>query len=235
MQELTGRTSTQEEFFHTFNDLIEHNRQIVLTSDRAPDEIATLADRMRTRFKSGLVQDIGSPSIEMRMAILETKALQRNQKLPDDIINYLAEYCDANNYNVREMEGALKKVLFYAQIKEKLSPDITDCKDALYDAGSQKVQTTADKIIDEVCKYFSITTEEIKSRSRKKEIVEPRMIAIYLIDEKISMPLSNIALIFGQKDHTSAMHARNKITMDIKNNVPRIKRAVEDISRLVNN
>jgi chromosomal replication initiator protein len=133
------------------------------------------------------------------------------------------------------MEGHLKKIIFYAQLKNKTQPDLDDCKDALKEVqDTQKYQTTADKIIGEVCKYFDITRDDITGKRRNREFVEPRMIAVYLISEILNVPLINIGQILGGRDHTTVMHARNKIETQVAKD-PRTKRIVTDITKMVDN
>jgi len=235
IQFIRDKKGTQEEFFHTFNDLIQNGKQVVLTSDRHPDEMPTLEDRMRSRFKSGLIQDVTNPDIEMWMAILQKKAKAESYRLKDDICQYLAKYAHEKNLNVREMEGNLTKITFYASLKNKTEPDFDDCHEALKEVhDTTKYQTTAENIIGEVCKYFDITKDDIVGKRRNREFVEPRMIAIYLIAEVLNIPLINIGQMIGGRDHTTIMHARNKIEGQIESD-QRIKRIVKDIKKMIDN
>ena len=235
IQFIRDKKGTQEEFFHTFNDLIQNGKQVVLTSDRHPDEMPTLEERMRSRFKSGLIQDITSPDIEMWMAILQKKANLENYRLSDEICRYLANYAFEKGLNVREMEGNLTKIIFMAGLRGKAEPNMDDCRDALKEVqDNSKYQTTAERIIGEVCKYFDITRDDIVGKRRNREFVEPRMIAIYLIAEFLDLPLINIGQLVGGRDHTTVMHARNKIEGQVTSD-QRIKRIVGDISKMINN
>ena len=235
VQFIRDKKGTQEEFFYTFNDLIQNGKQIVLTSDRHPDEMPTLEDRMRSRFKGGLIQDITTPDVEMWLAILQKKASFENYKLSDEVCMFLAKHAFEKGLNVREMEGNLTKVIFYASLRNKIEPSIDDCLDALKEVqDTTKYQTTAEKIIGEVCKYFNITRDDIIGKRRNREFVEPRMIAIYLISEVLGIPLISIGQMIGGRDHTTVMHARNKIEAQLQND-QRIKRIVNDISKLVSN
>ncbi|MCL2851326.1 MAG: chromosomal replication initiator protein DnaA [Firmicutes bacterium] len=235
IHDIENKTGTQEEFFHTFNDLYQNGKQIVLTSDRHADKFQSLTERMRSRFKSGLIQDITSPDVEMRMAILQKKASLENQKLEPEIIKLLAERAFENQMNIRDMEGILQKVIFYAGLKGRDRPAIEDCYEAL---GGQersevkKVNTTADTIISAVCKYFNIKKDDLIGKKRSREIVEPRMITIYLITEILNIPLVNIGKLIGNRDHTTIMHGRNKIEGMIKTDA-RIKRIVDDLRGIV--
>ncbi|MDR0383741.1 MAG: chromosomal replication initiator protein DnaA [Christensenellaceae bacterium] len=236
MQELTNKPSIQEEFFHTFNDLFEHGRQVVITSDRPPDDIKTLADRMRSRFKSGVVQDIGNPDIEMRMAILYKKASLENRYLSPEVSTYIAEHSFNNNENVREMEGHLFKVIFYAELKGKVQPDIEDCRAAIAESGENdlsKVENKGQFIIDCVAEYFNLTEDDITGNKRTKEIADARMVACYLLTENLSIPLSNIGEMLGGRSHATVIYARDKVAKQLKTDTE-LKKAINDILLLFN-
>jgi chromosomal replication initiator protein len=233
MQEISNKPGVQEEFFHTFNDLFEHSRQIVVTSDRPPDEISTLAERMRSRFKSGIIQDISNPKTEMRIAILQKKAALEGKYLPADVAEYIAEYSFDNDENIREMEGHLFKVVFYAELRGKAMPDLEDCYSALADthdtsAGSDK----GTKIIETVAKYFNITPAELTGKKRTREIAEARMIAAYIMTENLDVPLINIGEMLGGRDHTTVIYSRDKIAAEMKTN-KKLKTAVIDLTEQI--
>jgi len=233
IQFIRDKQGTQEEFFHTFNDLIQNGRQIVLTSDRHPDEMPTLDERMRSRFKSGLIQDITTPDIEMCMAILQKVANLENYRLSDEVCTFLAENAIANKLNIRDMKGTLEKVIFYTGLRNKPEPTLDICHEALKETNdNSKFQTTADTIIGHVCAYFNIKKDDIIGKRRNREFVEPRMFAIYLITEFLNIPLINIGQLLGGRDHTTVMHGRNKIAGQL-NNDPRTKRIIGDISKLI--
>lgn len=225
IQFISKAESTQEEFFHTFNELYENGKQIIIASDRPPREIATLQERLRSRFSMGLIQDIQSPDYETRLAILLKKAQEENYTVADDVIEYLAEHFDTN---IREMEGILSKVWFYASLTCKKTATMDDMKEALKDHDfSDKQNLTADRIIDCVCKYFSVKREDLLGKKKNKEIVEPRQICMYTICNLLDMPLLSIGQLFD-RDHTTVIHARDKITQLMEEN-QRIKIAVGDI------
>jgi len=233
IQFIADKPSTQEEFFHTFNDLVQNGRQVVLTSDRHPDDMPKLQERMRSRFKSGLIQDIGSPDVEMRTAILHKKAIMENEHVPEEIIAYLARLAVDQDMNIRDMGGMLNKVIQYARLMNRPIPTIEDCATILNDTPQdKKVQTTADNIIDQVCKYFNITKADIIGKRRNREFVEPRMFAIYLITEFLNIPLVSIGQLLGNRDHTTIMHGRNKIQSLLATD-NRVKMIVKDISKMV--
>ena len=233
IQFIRDKKGIQEEFFHTFNDLIQNGRQVVLTSDRHPDEMSTLEERMRSRFKMGLIQDITTPDKEMWLAILQKKASNENQKLAPEVLKFLSGYAYEKNINVREMEGILTKITLYARMNNKNEPDLDDCNAALREtADTAKYQTTAEKIIEAVGKYFNVTRDDITGKRRNREFVEPRMISIYLISEFLNIPLLNIGQLLGGRDHTTVMHARNKIEGQVQTD-QRIKRIVGDIKKMI--
>jgi chromosomal replication initiator protein len=221
-------------FNSSFNDLYQNGKQIVLVSDRHADKFVTLEERMRSRFKSGLIQDITSPDIEMRMAILQKKSALENHRLDSKVVEFLAQHAFENDLNIRDMEAILFKVIFYAGLKNREKPTIEDCEAALRDnqAEEKYVRTTATTIIDSVCKYFNIERNDIVGKRRNREFVEPRMVAIYLITEVLNIPLVNIGQLLGGRDHTTIIHSRNKITTMIKKD-ERMKRIIKDLTKLI--
>jgi len=233
IQFIADKPSTQEEFFHTFNDLVQNGRQVVLTSDRHPNDMPKLQERMRSRFKSGLIQDIGSPDVEMRTAILQKKAALENQRIDDKVIQHLAKIAADTGANIRDMEAMLFKVIFYVGLMNRTSPTIEDCDNALkVGEPDKKVQTTADHIIDQVCKYFNVKKSDIVGKRRNREFVEPRHFAMYLISECLNIPLVNIGQVLGNRDHSSVLHGRNKI-QSLLTTDNRVKMIVKDISKMV--
>ncbi len=209
VQFFENKPSVQEELFHTFNELHNENRQIILTSDRMPKDIPSLEERLRTRFEWGIIADVQPPSIETKVAILQMKAEQERYVIPRDVFFLIAERVESN---IREMESLLSRVSLYAKM---LNQDITIelASESLKDyIDHKKVQMSADTIINATCKYFNITRDDIVSKKKTKEIVEPRQIAIFLILEFLSLPLASIGQIFGGRDHTTVIHARDKIT-----------------------
>lgn len=216
IQFISNKKETQEEFFHTFNEMTLSNKQVIICSDRPPKEIATLEDRLRTRFASGLIHDIQKPDIETRIAILHKKSQLEKYYAEDEVINYIAEHIDTN---IRELEGKLSEVYFLATLSGKKIATMDEVKDIFSNQKEElKNDLTPDKIISVVCDYFNISYQDIIGKKKNKEIVEPRMIAIYLISELLNLPLVNIGKIFGGRDHTTIMHSRDKISQDLKVN-----------------
>ena len=232
IQFITNKNETQEEFFHTFNDLYQNNKQIIIASDRSPKEIATLSDRLRSRFSSGLIQDVQSPDFETRVAILRKKAQLERYIIDDEVINFIAEKI---NTNIREMEGLLSKVYFFATLLGKKSASLDEAKEAFKeDMDEKREDLTPDTIIDATCKYFAISKADIVGKKKNKEVVEPRMIAIYLISEMLDLPLVAIGKLFGGRDHTTIIHARDKITEQVKEG-GRVKTLVSAVKEIINN
>ena len=231
IQFISKKTSTQEEFFNTFNELQMNGKQIIISSDRPAKEIEILEERLRTRMEMGLVQDLQSPDFETRVAILRKKCQLEKYSVDDDVINYIAEHIDSN---VRELKGMLTKVYFLSNLLGKSSADINDAKEAFNDKFEEKNEggSTAEKIIETVCNYFDISNKDITGKKKNKEVVEPRMIAIYLISEMLELPLISIGKLFGGRDHTTIMHARDKIALELKTS-KKTQTLVNDIKQML--
>lgn len=216
IQFISKKTSTQEEFFNTFNDLTQFNKQVIIASDRPPKEIPDLAERIISRLSQGLLQDLTHPDFETRVAILRKKCQVEKYSITDDAISMIAEKIDSN---VRELEGMLSKVCFLAGLLGKTTATIDDVKEACNEKYEDETPDAGvDDIINAVCEYFLVTREELVGKKKSKEIVEPRMIAIYMISEILELPLVTIGKIFGGRDHTTIMHARDKVNIEIKTN-----------------
>lgn len=229
IQFIANKTSTQEEFFHTFNDLHDKGKQIIISSDRPPKEINPLEERLRSRFGWGLIADIQPPDFETRLAILQKKALIQNYNISDDVLAYIAEQ---NDSNVRVLEENLTRVYFHSKLfEEPLTVELA-AKVLKDSTGEANEALSIDVIIDTCCRYYKVTKEDLFSKKKNKEIVYPRQMCIYLITEILSMPLATIGQIFGGRDHTTIMYARDKIAAELKNN-PRIKTACQDIRNII--
>lgn len=210
IQFLANKTSTQEALFHTFNDLYQNKKQIVLSSDRHPKELTFLEERLKSRFQSGLTVDITNPSVETRVAILRKKAEIKKFSVSNEVIFFIAEHISSN---VRELEGALSKVMFYCSLMKKEVCDIDTAKEALKDYIDVTTHVISiDNIVDATCTYFNIKRADIVGKKKVKNIVNARQIAIYLINDMLGIPLTSIGEYFGGRDHTTVMYARDKIT-----------------------
>ena len=213
IQFIAGKESTQEEFFHTFNALYDAHKQIVVTSDRPPKEIQSLEERLISRFEWGLVTDIQPPDFETRMAIIKKKSEKETITLPEDVFYFLAEKVKTN---IRELEGALIRVVAYSKlIGKEVSVDLV--KEVLKDMiieGEKKV--TIDLIQKKVSEYFDIKLSDMRAKKRSKAIAYPRQVAMYLTRQLTDFSLPEIGDQFGGRDHTTVIHACEKIENDLK-------------------
>ncbi|HMX07231.1 MAG TPA: chromosomal replication initiator protein DnaA, partial [Microthrixaceae bacterium] len=208
-QFMEGKEQLQEEFFHTFNTLYESQRQIVLSSDRPPDAIATLEDRLRSRFKMGLITDIQPPAFETRLAILQKKNEQAATSVPADVLSYIAEHI---TYNIRELEGALIRVGAYAALNQtELTVDLA--AEILADTikSTKPRQITPELILTQTAEYFKMDVEQLQSRSRTRNLVHARQIAMYVCRELTDLSYPQIGREFGGRDHTTVIHAYEKV------------------------
>jgi len=208
IQFMGGREGFQEEFFHTFNELRDKGKQIIITSDRAPKDIPGIEQRLISRFEWGMVADIQAPDLETRMAILRTKMEKRGVVIQEDILFYIAENIQNN---VRELEGALNKLAVYQQMENK-GLMLEQAKNLLASviSGKKKI-TSIRKIAESVAEFYNISMDELLKQSRKKEYVKPRQIAMYLIRKELETSFPSIGDFFGGRDHTTVMHAVEKI------------------------
>jgi chromosomal replication initiator protein len=208
IQFLAGKEGTQEEFFHTFNELRDKGRQIIITSDRPPKEIPAIEQRLISRFEWGMVADIQPPDLETRMAILRTKMEKRGVSITEDILFFIAENIQ---HNVRELEGALNRLAVYQQMENR-GLVLEQAKNILASIiSSKKRVTSAKKIAESVAEFYNITIEDLIKQSRKKEFVKPRQIAMYLIRKELDNSFPSIGDFFGGRDHTTVMHAVEKV------------------------
>ena len=228
IQFIAGKERTQEEFFHTFNALYEANKQIILSSDKSPKEIVTLEDRLRSRFEWGLIADMQAPDIETRIAILRKKAQLENLDVPNDIMVFIAEKIASN---IRELEGALNRVIAYSSLTEN-EITVELATEALKDIlSTNKVRTiNCNTIQDAVARYFDIRPDDFKSKKRSRDIAFPRQIAMYLCRELTDMSLPKIGQAFGGRDHTTVIHACDKIIGEFKTN-SETKRAINELKK----
>ncbi|MEI6835271.1 MAG: chromosomal replication initiator protein DnaA [Candidatus Falkowbacteria bacterium] len=234
VQFMGGKDGTQQEFFHTFNELQQGDKQIVLTSDRPPKSLPAIEARLISRFESGMVADVGRPDMETKIAILEKKALEKNFPLSAEILNLLAK---SVQNNIRELEGILNKIIAVHQIKN-ISITEKSVKEILSDfvANTQTKSTSNKEVIDAVCRFYDISNKDLIGSSRKKELVWPRQIAIYLMREEIRTSYPSIGHEMGGRDHTTAMHAYNKISREIKENEnEKVKQEIASIKQLFTN
>lgn len=231
VQFLAKKQSTQEEFFHTFNELYSQNKQIVLSADCHPKEIELLSERLKTRFEGGLMAQVLPPDIETKIAILQKKAEMRKYILSLDVALYLAENSDND---VRSLEGMLNKVIFASMLHEEpITIDLA--KEALSECvpvGGEKEALTAESIIDSVCDFYKIQRSDLLGKKKTKDVVEPRQICAYLMTELLSIPLVTVGQELGGRDHTTVIHARDKIAELIKENT-RVETEIKDLKNMI--
>ncbi|UMZ75187.1 chromosomal replication initiator protein DnaA [Natranaerofaba carboxydovora] len=231
IQFLAGKEQTQEEFFHTFNSLHENNKQIIISSDRPPKEIPTLEDRLRSRFEWGLITDIQAPDLETRIAILRKKAHLEKLELPNDVIVYIANQIDTN---IRELEGGLIRVIAYSSLANKKITTET-AKEALKDIlpnKQQPKQITTENIQKTVAHYFGLKVDDLKAKKRTRTVAFPRQIAMYLARELTENSLPKIGEDFGGRDHTTVMHAHEKISRDLEKD-NRLDQTIKEVKDLL--
>jgi chromosomal replication initiator protein len=227
IQFLAKREETQTEFFHTFNALHEKERQIVIASDRPPQELG-MEERLQSRFRLGLCVDVQPPDLETRIAILQLKAQRERVHVPDDVIEFVASKFDQN---IRELEGALVRVVAWSDLTGQ-SIGIELAEQALEDLLPQaEAEIPAALIMEETAKYFGLTVDDLTSKSRSRPLTTARHVAMYLVRECTGMTLPKIGEIFA-RDHTTALHGINKINSSMRNREP-IYRQVQDLSRIV--
>ncbi len=230
IQFIAGKERTQEEFFHTFNALYEANKQIIISSDRPPKEIPTLEDRLRSRFEWGLIADIQAPDFETRMAILKKKADVEKLNIPNEVMVYIATKIKSN---IRELEGALIRIVAFSSLTNKeISVDLAS--EALKDIISSKQtrQVTIDIIQEVVANYYNLKIEDLKSARRTRNIAFPRQIAMYLSRKLTDMSLPKIGEEFGGRDHTTVIHAYEKISNNLKKDES-LQNAINELNKRI--
>ncbi len=230
IQFIEKKKAVQEEFFHTFNELVAKGKQIVISSDHPPKELTLLEERLRTRFSGGLLFDILPPNYETKIAILKRKALEKKCIVPDDVLTFLAQ--DSGD-DVRTLEGRLTKVIFASKLHEE-PISISLARSALSEAVSEsgKEEITPLSVINAVTGYYKISRQDLIGKSKKKEIVIPRQICCYLMCELLSLPLISIGNELGGRDHTTILYSRDKVDEMCRVN-DKIAKDVDDIKNII--
>ncbi|MCF2643366.1 MAG: chromosomal replication initiator protein DnaA [Lachnospiraceae bacterium] len=215
IQFIIGKESTQEEFFHTFNELRDARKQIVISSDKPPKDMETLEERIRSRFEWGLTADIGSPDYETRMAILKRKAEMDNFELDDEIFSYIANNIKSN---IRELEGALNKLMAFSNLVQMpITMDLAVKELQNVISPDKPNEITPQLVLDVVCEHFQVSLDQLKSKSRSSNIARPRQIAMYLCKNMTDISLDGIGELLGGRDHSTVIHGVNKITEEYEN------------------
>ncbi|WP_038038228.1 chromosomal replication initiator protein DnaA [Thermorudis peleae] len=214
IQFIAGKESTQEEFFHTFNALYQAGKQIVLSSDRPPKAIHNLTDRLRSRFEGGLIADVQPPDLETRQAILAEKGRELGVTIPPDVLEYIARKVESN---IRELEGALNRVVALSQLYHR-PVTLELAVEALTDAHTeaQRRQLTPEAVLDTICRYYRISTADLVGPGRRRDIVVPRQVAMYLLREELGLSLVEIGQRLGGRDHTTVLHGIEKIEQQLQ-------------------
>ena len=227
IQFMEGKEQLQEEFFHTFNTLHDAQRQIVLSSDRPPDAIATLEDRLRSRFKMGLITDIQPPDFETRLAILQKKGEQAGSKVPPDVLEFIATNI---TYNIRELEGALIRVGAYATLNDtELTVDLAGEILADTISSTKPRQITPALILEQTATMFGLEVEQLQSKSRTRDLVNARQVGMYVCRELTDLSYPQIGKEFGGRDHTTVIHAYEKVSTRMKER----RKTYEDVTQLI--
>lgn len=232
IQFLTGKEETQVEFFHTFNALYEQGKQIVISSDRHPKDIATLEERLRSRFEGGLITDIQPPDLETRIAILQYKSSIENLKITNDAIAYIASNIPSN---IRELEGALNRVKYYALVNNSPIINLSLTETVMDDIlpNKQKQALSPNLIKDCVSSYFNLQSGDLASPRRDQSITKPRHIAMYLCQTLLHMSLNEIGEHFGKRDHTTVLNGTKKITNNLKTDVS-LQKSIQELTDIIN-
>ncbi len=216
VQFISGKEKTQIEFFHTFNALYEKNKQIIISSDRPPKAIKTLEERLRSRFEGGMIADVGYPDFETRLAILKFKANSKNVELPDDILTYIAS---TFKNNIRELEGALNKVIIHNNLSQEKPITLDDVKRILNShTDIPKKVINPKQILKTVAEFYDVDEKHLIMKIRRQEIVKPRQVAMFLLRNECKASYPSIGSKLGGRDHTTVMHACLKIEKELKKN-----------------
>lgn len=230
IQFIANKKAVQEEFFHTFNELVSRGKQIVITSDQPPRELTALEERLRTRFSGGLVCDVMPPNLETKIAILKQKAFEKKCIVPDDVLSFLAQ--DSGD-DVRTLEGRLTKVVFASKLHEQ-PITVALARNALHEAvsESESEEITPADVINAVTGFYKVTKSELLGKCKKKELVLPRQVCCYLMCELLSLPLMSIGKELGDRNHTTVLYSRNKVE-EMMNVSDKLANEIDDIKNII--
>lgn len=230
IQFISGKNAVQEEFFHTFNELVSKNKQIIITSDQHPKQLSTLQDRLKTRFQGGLIVDMIPPDYETKIAILKVKAMEKRTLVPDEVLSFLAQ--DSGD-DIRTLEGRLTKVIFASKLHEEpISVELARnaLKEAVSEGGAEEL--TPASIVNAVVGFYDVTKEELVGKCKKKELVVPRQVCCYLMCELLTLPLISIGKELGGRNHTTILYSRDKISELISVN-DKLAKEIDDIKNII--
>jgi chromosomal replication initiator protein len=212
IQFLENKKSTQEELFHLFNSLYENNKQIIFSSDKHPNYITGLEERLKSRFSQGMIIDIPPPDLESKLQIIKKKSVMSGVFLDDNVIGFLAESIDGN---IRELEGVVNIITMQSQLKNK-SLSIAEIKDLIKNTSKPKKMVSVADLIRIVAEFYGLNTESLCDKTRRKEVVRPRQIAMYILREDFSISFPTIGDKMGGRDHTTVIHSCEKVKNDLK-------------------
>lgn len=228
IQFFSDKEKTQEELFHLFNALYDNNKQIIFSSDKHPNYIPGLEDRLKSRFNAGMIADIPAPDHESRMAILKSKTAQNNFLLPDDVIEYISSEVQGN---VRELEGVLNSIIFQSQVKGRV-PNQNEIRAIIKNSSKPKKSVSAKEVIKKIADFYEVNESGIYEKTRKKEIVKPRQLIMYILREDFGVSYPSIGEKLGGRDHTTVIHSCEKIKRDLKTN-PTLGQELDQIRSLL--
>ena len=228
IQFINGKERTQDELFHLFNSLYEMNKQIIFSSDKHPNFIIGLEDRLRSRFQQGMIVDVGIPAFESRFAILKSKTVDYSDKIPDDVLEYVAETVQGN---IRELEGVMNSLFSYVQIKQQ-AMTLADVKILIKNNIRAKKNISIPEIVKIIAEYYHIPDVYVYNKTRRKDVVKPRQIIMYILREDFDISYPMIGDRLGGRDHTTVIHSYEKIKTNLKND-PQLGKEVEDIRAML--
>jgi chromosomal replication initiator protein len=228
IQFINGKERTQDELFHLFNSLYEMNKQIIFSSDKHPNMITRLEDRLRSRFNHGMIVDVNAPSVESRLAILQVKTKDYRDKIPAEVLQYIAETIQGN---IRELEGVMTSILAHIQVKQQVIT-LPDVKNLLKNSVKAKRNISIQEIVKMISDYYQIPDVYIYNKTRRKDVVKPRQIVMYILREDFDISYPMIGDKLGGRDHTTVIHSYEKIKSSLKEN-PQLAREIDDIRAML--
>jgi chromosomal replication initiator protein len=228
IQFISGKERTQEELFHLFNNMYNENKQIIFSSDRHPNMILGLEDRLKSRFGAGMIVDVSNPEFESKLLILREKVSHRGNLIGDDIVSYIAQHFEGN---IRELEGVINVIIAQAELR-KLPIHLNDVRSVLKNHVKEKTSKTPEDVIEIVSKYYSTNPILIAGKTRRQDVVHPRQVCIYTLREFLNTSYQSIGEKLGGRDHTTIMHSYEKVKREKETN-PQINKELEEIRQIL--